>query len=190
MTIAALVGHAKDSVTSKYIHTLDTALMMAADTISDYVQGLLEGVEFKQTGYALDLNSRKAALARCLRSASGSDTEEAAEAVAWPIGACAHDRGARGRSFTFHRPCLNRHPHIAGSSPWSQTPSGWLDALTDGAGVQKWPWMLRPGGTTPVSALSAGYRPFISRALTGIVSRAVAISPAEKIFSAVISILH
>lgn len=43
VTIAALVGHAKDSVTSKYIHTLDTALMMAADTISDYIQGLLEG---------------------------------------------------------------------------------------------------------------------------------------------------
>jgi integrase len=34
VTIAALVGHAKGSVTSKYIHTLDTALIMAADTIS------------------------------------------------------------------------------------------------------------------------------------------------------------
>jgi Phage integrase family len=32
VTIAALVGHAKGSVTSKYIHTLDTALIMAADT--------------------------------------------------------------------------------------------------------------------------------------------------------------
>jgi integrase len=40
--IAALVGHAKGSVTSKYIHTLDTALIMAADTISGYIQGLLE----------------------------------------------------------------------------------------------------------------------------------------------------
>jgi hypothetical protein len=28
------MGHAKGSVTSKYIHTLDTALIMAADTIS------------------------------------------------------------------------------------------------------------------------------------------------------------
>ena len=44
VTIAALVGHAKGSVTSKYIHTLDTALIMAADTISGYVQGLLDGV--------------------------------------------------------------------------------------------------------------------------------------------------
>ncbi len=44
----------KGSVTSKYIHTLDTALIMAADTISGYIQGLLDGIEFKQTAYALD----------------------------------------------------------------------------------------------------------------------------------------
>jgi Phage integrase family len=43
VTSAALVGHAKGSVTSKYIHTLDTALIMAAGTISGYVQGLLDG---------------------------------------------------------------------------------------------------------------------------------------------------
>jgi hypothetical protein len=49
VTIAALVGHAKGSVTSKYIHTLDTAFIMAADTISGYIQGLLDGIEFKQT---------------------------------------------------------------------------------------------------------------------------------------------
>lgn len=73
VTIAALVGHAKGSVTSKYIHTLDTALIMAADTISGYIQGLLDGVEFKQTAYALDRDSRKAALARFLRNAVGKD---------------------------------------------------------------------------------------------------------------------
>ena len=75
VTIAALVGHAKGSVTSKYIHTLDTALIMAADTISSYIQGLLDGIEFKQTGYALDRYSRKAALARFLKRASGGDQE-------------------------------------------------------------------------------------------------------------------
>jgi hypothetical protein len=47
VTIAALVGHSKGSVTSKYIHTLDSALIMAADTISGYIQGLLQGIEFK-----------------------------------------------------------------------------------------------------------------------------------------------
>ena len=79
VTIAALVGHAKGSVTSKYIHTLDTALIMAADTISGYIQGLLDGIEFKQTAYALDRSSRKAALARFLRRASScSELEEAA----------------------------------------------------------------------------------------------------------------
>jgi site-specific recombinase XerD len=76
VTIAALVGHAKGSVTSKYIHTLDAALIMAADTISGYIQGLLDGVEFKQTAYALDRDSRKAALARFLKRASGGDQDE------------------------------------------------------------------------------------------------------------------
>lgn len=52
MTSAALVGHAKGSVKSKYIRTLDTALIMAADTISGYIQGLLDGIEFKQTASA------------------------------------------------------------------------------------------------------------------------------------------
>jgi integrase len=74
VTIAALVGHAKGSVTSKYIHTLDTALIMAADRISGYIQGLLDGIEFKQTAYALDRDSRKAALARFLMRASGADS--------------------------------------------------------------------------------------------------------------------
>jgi integrase len=79
VTIAALVGHAKGSVTSKYIHTLDTALVMAADTISGYIQGLLDGVEFRQTAYALDRDSRKAALARFLKRAADGDQEEAEE---------------------------------------------------------------------------------------------------------------
>jgi hypothetical protein len=79
VTIAALVGHSKGSVTSKYIHTLDTALIMAADTISGYIQGLLDGIEFKQTAYALDRDSRKAALARFLKKASGVDSEEGEE---------------------------------------------------------------------------------------------------------------
>src|SRR3546814_2028157 len=36
VTIAALMGHAKGTVTSKYIHVLDAALIMAADTLSGY----------------------------------------------------------------------------------------------------------------------------------------------------------
>jgi len=79
VTIAALVGHAKGSVTSKYIHTLDTALIMAADTISGYIQGLLDGIEFKQTAYALDRDSRKAALALFLRKAAGEEALKAKE---------------------------------------------------------------------------------------------------------------
>ncbi|NWG22908.1 MAG: tyrosine-type recombinase/integrase [Pseudorhodoplanes sp.] len=79
VTIAALVGHSKGSVTSKYIHTLDTALVMAADTIAGYIQGLLDGVAFKQTAYALDRESRKAALTRFLRKAVGEEESELEE---------------------------------------------------------------------------------------------------------------
>lgn len=79
VTIAALVGHSKGSVTSKYIHTLDTALIMAADTISGYVQGLLDGIEFKQTAYALDRDSRRAALDRFLTKAVGQQSDEIEE---------------------------------------------------------------------------------------------------------------
>ena len=58
-------------MTSKYIHTLDAALIIAAATISGYINGLLDGVEFKQTAYALDRDSRKAALAHFLCKAVG-----------------------------------------------------------------------------------------------------------------------
>ena len=79
ITIAALVGHSKGTMTSKYIHTIDTALIMAADTIGGYIQGLLDGVEFKQTAYALDRDSRKAALERFLsRAVNGNNDERVA----------------------------------------------------------------------------------------------------------------
>src|SRR3546814_7185789 len=65
-------SHAKGSVTSKYIHTLDTALVMAADTIAGYIQGLLDGVEFQQTAYSLDRNSRQAALTLFLDRSKGA----------------------------------------------------------------------------------------------------------------------
>lgn len=77
VTIAALLGHSKGSVTSKYIHSLDTALIMAADTISGYIQGLLDGVAFTQTAYALDRDSRKAALKRFLAQATAEPDDEA-----------------------------------------------------------------------------------------------------------------
>lgn len=73
VTIAALVGHAKGSVTSKYIHTLDSALVMAADTIAGYIQGLLDGVEFRRTAHSLDRTSRKTALDRFLTKMEHAD---------------------------------------------------------------------------------------------------------------------
>jgi hypothetical protein len=64
------------------IHTLDTALIMAADTISGYIEGLLDGKEFKQTAYALDRDSRKAALARFLKKAVGEEEREEEQRLA------------------------------------------------------------------------------------------------------------
>ena len=65
-TIAALLGHAQGTITSRYIHSVDTALIMAADTVAGYIQGLLEGVEFTRTNYALDRSTRAAAMNRLL----------------------------------------------------------------------------------------------------------------------------
>jgi len=82
-TISAIVGHSRHSVTSKYIHTLDTALIMAADTISGYIQGLLHGMAFRHTSYALDRQSRQAALMRFL----GLEDEESAVDESGPMAA-------------------------------------------------------------------------------------------------------
>ncbi len=72
-TIAALVGHSRGTVTSRYIHTVDTALIMAADSIAGYIQGLLDGVAFTHTAYALDRDSRKSALAHFLGQIPAAD---------------------------------------------------------------------------------------------------------------------
>ncbi|WP_297843626.1 site-specific integrase [uncultured Roseibium sp.] len=65
-TIAALLGHAQGTITSRYIHSVDTALIMAADTVAGYIQGLLDGVQFTRTTYALDRDARASAMKRTL----------------------------------------------------------------------------------------------------------------------------
>ena len=78
ITIAALLGHASGSITSRYVHTLDAALVMAADTVSGYIDALLNGAQLSHTNYALDRSSRKAALVRFLtpRPVTESQGEE------------------------------------------------------------------------------------------------------------------
>jgi integrase len=68
-TVAALLGHAQGTITSRYIHTVDTALIMAADAVAGYIQGLLDGVQFKRSSYALDRTSRQAAMDRLFAQA-------------------------------------------------------------------------------------------------------------------------
>jgi len=81
VTIAALIGHAKGSITGRYIHTLDTALIMAADMVSGYILGLLDGIEFERNSYALDRHSRKAALTKFLMEARGGDALQCGDEV-------------------------------------------------------------------------------------------------------------
>lgn len=78
ITIAALLGHANSSITGRYVHTLDASLVMAADTVSGYINSLIDGAVLSHTNYALDRNSRKAALVRFLTPES--DTADAGEA--------------------------------------------------------------------------------------------------------------
>jgi integrase len=78
-TIRALVGHSGGSVTGRYIHTVDTLLVMAADTVAGFVGGLLDGKTFRQTCYALDRASRQARLARLFEQSvvpASNDTNE------------------------------------------------------------------------------------------------------------------
>lgn len=76
-----MIGHSLGTITSRYVHTVDTALIMAADSIAGYIQGLLDGVAFTHTAYALDRNSRKSALAHFLGQ-TNSGASEAGQAVA------------------------------------------------------------------------------------------------------------
>ena len=74
-TIGSLIGHSRGSVTGRYIHTVDTMLIMAADTIAGYIQGLLDGKTFKRTSYALDRASREATLSRLLAETNDDDDQ-------------------------------------------------------------------------------------------------------------------
>ncbi|WP_366140235.1 tyrosine-type recombinase/integrase [uncultured Roseobacter sp.] len=62
ITIAALIGHAEGSVTSKYVHTLDLTLFIAADAVSSCVTALLEGVEFRRNTQTLDRQTQRGAI--------------------------------------------------------------------------------------------------------------------------------
>ena len=82
VTIAALLGHSRGTITSRYIHTVDTALIMAADTVAGYIQGLLDGVEFKRHSYAFDRASRQAALGRLFNQPKKEQANEEKQSIA------------------------------------------------------------------------------------------------------------
>ena len=82
ITIAALIGHSKGTMTSKYVHTLDITLVMAADSIAGYIHGLLNGEEFRHATFALDHASRKAALDQFLAQAKRTPPAHSDEQIA------------------------------------------------------------------------------------------------------------
>lgn len=72
ITIAALVGHAHGSITSRYIHTIDANLVSAADTMAGFIQGLLEGKVFNRATHTLNRAARKQAINGFLDYAQGN----------------------------------------------------------------------------------------------------------------------
>jgi integrase len=54
-TIAAMLGHAAGSVTSRYVHHLDSVLIAAADKVARTIHGMMTGAE----GKVVQLPNRK-----------------------------------------------------------------------------------------------------------------------------------
>jgi integrase len=81
-TIGALMGHSRGTITGRYIHTVDSLLVMAADTVAGHIQGLLDGKKFRRTTYALDRASREAALVRLLEQATVAEANEVEQRIA------------------------------------------------------------------------------------------------------------
>lgn len=77
ITIAALIGHASGSMTGRYIHTVDVALVMAADSLGGYIDALMRGAKLKRSSYTLDRRARKAALIQFL-----NDNEDESRSLA------------------------------------------------------------------------------------------------------------
>jgi integrase len=80
VTIAALVGHAQGSITSRYIHSIDANLVSAADTMAAFIQGLLDGKEYQRAIHSLDRSARKQVISGFLNSAQGLGPQRTAVA--------------------------------------------------------------------------------------------------------------
>ena len=81
-TIGALMGHSRGTITGRYIHTVDSLLVMAVDTVAGHIQGLLDGKKFRRTTYALDRASREVALMRLLEQAVVAEANETGQRLA------------------------------------------------------------------------------------------------------------
>lgn len=75
-TIAALMGHSRGTITGRYIHTVDSLLVMAADTVAGHIQGMLDGKKFKRMAYALERTAREVALVELFAQSLESEISE------------------------------------------------------------------------------------------------------------------
>ena len=62
-------GQALGNRLFRYIQSVDTTFIMAADAVAGYIQGLLDGVQFKRSSYVLDRASRQATVNRLFAEA-------------------------------------------------------------------------------------------------------------------------
>jgi integrase len=81
-TIGALLGHSRSTVTGRYIHTVDSLLVMAADTVAGNIQGLLDGKKLLRTTYALDRGSRQAMLTKLFDQQALTTPDDVAQPLA------------------------------------------------------------------------------------------------------------
>jgi hypothetical protein len=54
-TIAAILGHKRHSVTSRYTHMIDKTLIAAADKIADRIACMLDGRSLEDIGQVVEL---------------------------------------------------------------------------------------------------------------------------------------
>jgi integrase len=57
LTIAALIGHRRSSITSRYTHHADAVLLAAADQVADHIAALLSGCSFAEEAKIVRLSA-------------------------------------------------------------------------------------------------------------------------------------
>jgi hypothetical protein len=126
----------------------ELVFLLCFDTIAGDIAGLLDGKEFKQTAYAYDPSSRKAALVQFLRKASGEDEKDGGQ----------EQLAQRCRRVLFaDQVCRRRLPVFRSMPPSSESPSRRLPqgtSLRPDASVATTPYRFLQCANIPSALLS------------------------------------